>query len=115
MHPYDQSGRDRPLRAHPRGRPGRGTFLTRECFAAVMEGRRNSQYRNCEGLPGEEVDMTEDLKPNEATQETAISRREFSAVSLAAGLAAMAGTPAVEAAERPLTETEVMVKTPDGN
>ena len=56
--------------------------------------------------------MSEDLKPNEG-QEAAISRREFGAVSLAAGFAAVAG--AVEAAERPLTETDVTVKTPDGN
>jgi carboxymethylenebutenolidase len=60
-----------------------------------------------------EADMSEDEKPNEATQETAVSRREFGAVSLAAGLAAVAG--AANAAEDPLTETDVMVKTPDGN
>jgi len=59
--------------------------------------------------------MSEDKKPNEATQETAVSRREFGAVSLAAGWAAVAGAPAAEAAERPLAETDVMVKTPDGN
>jgi len=59
--------------------------------------------------------MSEDTKPNEATQETAVSRREFGAVSLAAGWAAVAGAPAAEAAERPLAETDVMVKTPDGN
>ncbi len=59
--------------------------------------------------------MSEDVKPNEATQETAVSRREFAAVSLAAGLAAVAGAPAGEAAELPLTEADVMVKTPDGN
>jgi carboxymethylenebutenolidase len=58
--------------------------------------------------------VSEDAKPNEATQETAVSRREFGAVSLAAGLAAVAGA-AANAAERPLTETDVMVKTPDGN
>jgi carboxymethylenebutenolidase len=62
-----------------------------------------------------EADMSEDVKPNEATQETAVSRREFAAVSLAAGLAAVAGAPAAEAAELPLTEADVMVKTPDGN
>jgi carboxymethylenebutenolidase len=62
-----------------------------------------------------EADVSEDLKPNEATQETAVSRREFGAVSLAAGLAVVAGAGAAEAAERPLTETEVTVKTPDGN
>jgi hypothetical protein len=59
--------------------------------------------------------VSEDLKPNEVTQETAVSRREFGAVSLAAGLAVVAGAGAAEAAERPLTETEVTVKTPDGN
>src|ERR1700674_2019380 len=62
-----------------------------------------------------EADVSEDSKPNEATQETAVSRREFGAVSLAAGLAVVAGAGAAEAAERPLTETEVTVKTPDGN
>ncbi len=46
--------------------------------------------------------MTEDVKPDEAGQETAVSRREFGAVSLAAGLAAVAGVPAAAAAERPL-------------
>jgi len=62
-----------------------------------------------------EANVSEDLKPNEATQETAVSRREFGAVSLAAGLAVVAGARGAEAAERPLTETEVIVKTPDGN
>ena len=56
--------------------------------------------------------MSEDVKPNETT---AVSRREFGAVSLAAGLAAVAGARAAEAAERPLSETDVTVKTPDGN
>jgi hypothetical protein len=59
--------------------------------------------------------VSEDVKPNEATQETAVSRREFGVVSLAAGLAAVAGAAVAEAAERPLTETDVTVKTPDGN
>lgn len=59
--------------------------------------------------------MSEDVKPNEAAQEGAMSRREFGAVSLAAGLAAVSGAPDVEAAERPLAETDVTVKTPDGN
>jgi carboxymethylenebutenolidase len=59
--------------------------------------------------------VSEDVKPNEATQETAVSRREFGAVSLAAGLAAVAGARAAEAAERPLSETDVTIKTPDGN
>jgi carboxymethylenebutenolidase len=59
--------------------------------------------------------VSEDVKPTEATQETTISRREFGAASLAAGLAAVAGAPAAEAAERALTETDVTVKTPDGN
>jgi carboxymethylenebutenolidase len=62
-----------------------------------------------------EADVSEDVKPNETTPETAVSRREFGAVSLAAGLAAVAGAPAAMAAERPLVETDVLVKTPDGN
>jgi carboxymethylenebutenolidase len=57
--------------------------------------------------------VSEHVKPNETTQETAVSRREFGAVSLGAGLAAVAG--AAAAAERPVTETDAMVKTPDGN
>src|SRR5215831_18927130 len=62
-----------------------------------------------------EADVNEDVKSNEATQEAAVSRREFGAVSLAAGLAVVAGARDVQGAERPLTETEVTVKTPDGN
>src|SRR6202049_443316 len=61
-----------------------------------------------------EADASEDLKPNEVTQET-VSRREFGAVSLAVGLAVVAGAGAAEAEDRPLTESEVTVKTPDGN
>jgi carboxymethylenebutenolidase len=61
-----------------------------------------------------EADVSEDLKRSEATQETAVSRREFGAVSLAAGLAVATGARGAAAAE-PLTETEVTVKTPDGN
>jgi carboxymethylenebutenolidase len=59
--------------------------------------------------------VSESGKQNETAQEQAVSRREFSAVSLAAGLAAVGETSVSEAAERPLTETDVMVKTPDGN
>jgi carboxymethylenebutenolidase len=62
-----------------------------------------------------EADVSKEVKPNETTPETAVSRREFGAVSLAAGLAAVAGAPAARAAERPLTETDVTVRTPDGN
>src|SRR6516165_1218484 len=62
-----------------------------------------------------EADVSENLKPNEVTTETAVSRREFGAVSLAAGLAVVAGAGTAEAADHPLTETEVTVKTPDGN
>jgi hypothetical protein len=47
--------------------------------------------------------MSADVKPNEAGQEAAISRREFGAASLAAGFATVVGASAVEAAERPLT------------
>src|SRR5216684_3872343 len=61
------------------------------------------------------ANVSQDLKPNESTQETAVSRREFAAVSLAAGLAAVAGARAADAAELPLIEADVTVKTPDGN
>jgi carboxymethylenebutenolidase len=59
--------------------------------------------------------VTANIKPTEATQESSVSRREFGAVSLAAGLAAAAGTQTAGAAERALAETDVTVKTPDGN
>ena len=59
--------------------------------------------------------MNEHVKAEELTQEATLSRREFGAVSIAAGLAASTGGTVAEAAERPLTETEVTVKTPDGN
>ena len=61
-----------------------------------------------------EADVSEDARPNEAASETAVSRREFGAVSLAAGLAAAAAASSANAAERPLTETDVTIKTPDG-
>lgn len=57
--------------------------------------------------------MNDHRKAREATGEKAVSRREFSALSLGAGLATMAGTPAAAAALA-VTETDVMVKTPDG-
>src|SRR5216684_954143 len=61
------------------------------------------------------ANVSQDLKPNESTQETAVSRREFAAVSLAAGLAAVAGARAADAAELPLIEADVTGKTSDGN
>ena len=57
--------------------------------------------------------MGNDRKPSETPAETDVSRREFGALSLAAGLAAVATT--AEAAALAVTETEVTVKTPDGN
>src|SRR6516162_9560502 len=57
--------------------------------------------------------MSEDRNLNQTPSDAGVSRREFGAVSLAAGLAAVAGASA-SAVERPLTETDVMVKTPDG-
>jgi carboxymethylenebutenolidase len=61
-----------------------------------------------------EVDMNDDVKPSETADETAVSRREFGALSLA-GLAAAAGaSDAVAAPARPLTESDVTIKTPDG-
>jgi len=59
--------------------------------------------------------MGNDRKPSETSAETDVSRREFGAISLAAGLAAVATTQAAEAAALAVTETEVTVKTPDGN
>jgi len=59
--------------------------------------------------------MNEDVKPTEATDDSTVSRREFGALSLAAGLTALAVAPAEAAPARPLTETEVTIKTPDGN
>lgn len=59
--------------------------------------------------------MSSDTKASEAARAAAMSRRDFGAVSVAAGLAAVAGASAVEAAERPLSETGVTVKTPDGD
>jgi carboxymethylenebutenolidase len=58
--------------------------------------------------------MNEDVKPAETTDETTVSRREFGALSLAAGLTALAAAPADAAPALPLTETEVTIKTPDG-
>ncbi|HXJ01561.1 MAG TPA: dienelactone hydrolase family protein [Micropepsaceae bacterium] len=49
--------------------------------------------------------MSDERKP--------VSRREFGALSLGAGLAAVA-TPGLAAAAMPLTETDVTIKTPDG-
>jgi carboxymethylenebutenolidase len=61
-----------------------------------------------------EVGMNEDVKPNIASEDASVSRREFGALSLAAGLAAMAGTPADAAQSSTLAETDVTIKTPDG-
>ncbi|HEX3484369.1 MAG TPA: dienelactone hydrolase family protein [Micropepsaceae bacterium] len=55
--------------------------------------------------------MSEDRKMDE--KKANVSRREFGALSLGAGLAAVA-TPAFAAAAMPLTETDVTIKTPDG-
>src|SRR5258708_40071525 len=61
------------------------------------------------------ANVSQDRKPDEATQETAVSRREFTAVSLAAGLAAVAGAPGPGAAATPLAEARLTVETPGGN
>jgi carboxymethylenebutenolidase len=59
--------------------------------------------------------MNSDIKRSETTNETAVSRREFGALSLAASLAAVARAPTAEAAAaRPTSETDVTIKTPDG-
>ena len=49
-----------------------------------------------------------------ADEKNDLSRRDFVALSLAAGLAAAAGDQRVSAAELPVTVTNVDVKTPDG-
>src|SRR4051794_17661974 len=58
--------------------------------------------------------MTDDQRDLEGTDASTsdLSRRDFFAFSLAAGLAAAAGSAA--AADLPVTETNVEVKTPDG-
>lgn len=58
------------------------------------------------------TDGNKDQRQDDANMPIAPSRREFVALSLAAGLAAATSSPA--AAELPVVETEVMVKTPDG-
>jgi carboxymethylenebutenolidase len=61
------------------------------------------------------MDVENDRKPTETSGETGVSRREFSALSLAAGLTAVAGAQDAEAAAPlSLVETDVSVKTPDG-
>lgn len=57
-------------------------------------------------MADEKNDLNADQSPND------LSRREFVALSLAAGLAAAAGSSA--AADLPVVETNVQVKTPDG-
>src|SRR6202166_4291109 len=58
--------------------------------------------------------MTDDKKDHEKSDESLsdLSRRDFVALSVAAGLAA--ATSSASAAELPVTETSVEVKTPDG-
>src|SRR5262249_20173175 len=58
---------------------------------------------------GQETIMSDSRKPNSES----VSRREFSALSLAASLATVAGS--AHAQGRAVVETEVTVKTPDGN
>jgi len=57
------------------------------------------------------TDNTQDPKDNEASASD-LSRRDFFALSVAAGLAAAAGS--ASAAELPVTEADVTVKTTDG-
>src|SRR6204780_2527010 len=58
--------------------------------------------------------MTDDKKDHERDDESVndLSRRDFVALSLAAGLAAAVGP--ASAAELPVIETSVEIKTPDG-
>ncbi len=55
--------------------------------------------------------MSDIKKPLETND---VSRRAFGALSLAAGVAAMSGSAAAAQAARPLTETDVTIRTPDG-
>jgi carboxymethylenebutenolidase len=58
--------------------------------------------------------MTDDKRDSETLNEamTGLSRRDFVALSVAAGVVAVAGS--VSAAGMPLVETDVMIETPDG-
>jgi len=57
--------------------------------------------------------MKDDMTPD-GTQDNSLSRREFTALSLAAGVAAAAGMPAAGAAAAAVTEKDVEIKTPGG-
>ena len=56
--------------------------------------------------------MKDELEVRSAATGADVSRRDFMAASVAAGLAAAAGS--AFAAEQPLVETDVTIKTPDG-
>jgi carboxymethylenebutenolidase len=58
--------------------------------------------------------MSEHDKTEKLHEQRAVSRRAFATLSVGAGLAAIAATPANAAAALPLMETDVTVKTPDG-
>jgi hypothetical protein len=58
--------------------------------------------------------VSDDRKPDDANNQAAVSRREFGALSLGAGVAAMSGAQAAAAPALQLLETDVTVKTPDG-
>src|SRR5258705_13604201 len=60
----------------------------------------------------DERDKQEQDQSNDDAPSRDLSRRDFVALSVAAGLAAATG--AASAAEMPVTETSVEVKTPDG-
>jgi carboxymethylenebutenolidase len=58
--------------------------------------------------------MSNDRKPADTNNEAAVSRREFGALSLGAGLAAVTAAQSAAAPALQLVETDVTVKTPDG-
>jgi carboxymethylenebutenolidase len=62
----------------------------------------------------EEHAMSDELRdqPEQTESSSEVSRRDFVAMSIAAGLAAAAGS--ASAAELPVVETDVDIKTPDG-
>jgi carboxymethylenebutenolidase len=65
--------------------------------------------------PYTEDPVSDDGKADDANHEAAVSRREFGALSLGAGVAAISGAQAAAAPALQVVETDVTVKTPDGS
>ena len=58
--------------------------------------------------------MTDDPKSNRSSEDRALSRRGFNALSVAAGVVIAASSATARAADGAVVETDVAVKTPDG-